>query len=580
MKGKLCCLALCCVMVLSVIGCGSSDRQSKTSGDSVMEAEPAVNGDDIPGYEYGDHFWSDEPVTYTMFWSDHEAYPMTDSWELFDRIAEMTNVTLDISGYSIARTDYDEKKALMINSGETAYIIPKTYDESAFVDGGAVVAVSDWIAYMPNFTGFIEKYDLQEDLDTILKDDGKFYRLPGLKEVAEQNYTFTARKDIFDAAGYDLSELEKNWTWDDLYEVLSGVKEYMVNEGMCTENDYIWSDRWAGDDGSGGNILKLMGASYGVPSGWAVKDGMAYDADTDSFYFAEISDNYKQYVTILNKFIDGKILDPESFTQTDEQACQKFYRGEAVFIGINQSVYTDYIANLNTTIGEGNYELYIVVYPKGTNDYRAENSRLENGVMIASRALKELSEEEFIKMIRFIDWLFYSDEAFDFIKWGVKGSDYTKGETYEIVTDEASGMEIKQLLPHWYCGGLGIAQTEEDQEDMRLKLGYAGGVFWYGGTAAQLSDAYPPVLQDYFARSADYRNNKPLDPTIRPTEDENEQINLWKTPLIDHVKSWTLQFATGNKDIDSDWDSYVDGCINLKYRELTNLYNEIYNRNK
>lgn len=582
MKKKIC-IMLSLIMTMSLAACGNQPAASGSTGTGSAGSGAAgtENAGDagVPDegeldYTFGETFHSDEPVSYTMFWSDHEAYPYQESWELFDKIEEITNVKLDFGNYMIARTDYDQKKALMINAGESAYIIPKTYDESAFVDGGAIVAVSDWTQYMPNFTAFVEKYDLEADLDTMRKADGKLYRLPGLKESAEQDYTYVVRKDVFDAAGVDVAALEKDWTWNDLYDALVTVKEYMVAEGMCSASDYIWSERWPGDDGSGGNLLKLMGSSYGVRSGWNVGDGMKYNHETDEWFFSPTTDNYKEFLTMLNKFIEGGILDPESFTQTDEQACQKFYRGETVIFGSNKAVYADYIANLNSTLGEGNYELYITVYPMGSTPYTGENSRLENGVMIATKALDELGEEGFIKMLRFVDWLFYSDEAYDLTKWGVEG------ETYEVVTDPETGMEVKQLLPQWYCGGLAISQTSDDQKDMRIELGYAGGVFYYGGTVAQISDAYPAVLQDYFRRSNEYRELEPLTPSIAGTEDENEQMNLWKTPLISEVNTWTLRFATGQRDLETEWDAFVSSCENKNSQKLVDMYNEIYSRNK
>lgn len=557
----------------SLTACGGNSS-TQTSSDSPT-TDVASSEEDLD-YTFGTDvtFHSDEPVTYTMFWSDHEAYPITDTWEIFDKIQELTNVTLDYEDYTSARTDYNEKTRLMINSGQSAYIVPKTYEETPFVDGGAVIAVSEWTQYMPNYTAFVEKYDLDAELDTLRKADGKYYRLPGLKERAEQDYTFVIRDDIFKAAGYNVAELEKDWTWEDLYEILVGVKAYMVKEGMCSEEDYIWSERWPGDDGSGGNLVKLMGASYGVPAGWAIADGMEYDAEKDEWFFAPTSDEYKAFIEMLSKYISGGILDPESFTQTDEQACQKFYRGETVMLGVNKSVYTDYLANLKSTLGEDQFELYITVYPKGSSNYGAENSRLENGVMIATKALEELGEKDFIKMLRFVDWLFYSDEAYDLTKWGVEG------ETYEYVKDEETGLTIKQLLPQWYCGGLSIPQTADDQKDMRIELGYAGGVFYYGGSAAQVADAYPAVLQDYHKRFGEYRESKPLRPGVAGDEDQTEQINLWKTPLIDNVNSWTLQFATGVKDVNADWDAYVESCKNLCSEDLASLYNEIYSSGK
>lgn len=84
----------------------------------------------------------------------------------FSKIKELTNVTLDITSYDSG--DYTDKITLDINSGNSKYIIPKVYDESRFVDGGAVVPVSDYTQYMPNFTDFYNKYNMESDVNTIV----------------------------------------------------------------------------------------------------------------------------------------------------------------------------------------------------------------------------------------------------------------------------------------------------------------------------------------------------------------------------------------------------------------------------
>lgn len=592
MKKKIISLILSAVMVMSLAACGddtttttpgsdsgsSTTTESSTTGGDTTTTEPAVEELD---YQFGENvtFHSDVPVTYSMFFSDASWYPMTEQWTsagIYAKIAELTNVTLDVT--AIDSSDYNNKTALMINSGESAYIIPKVYDESAFVDGGAVVAVSDWVQYMPNYQKFYEEYNMEADINTIVRADGKYYRLPGMKETSLQDYTIFVRTDIFEAAGYDVLELQKTWTWEDLYDILVGVKAYMVQEGMCSESDYIWSDLWCGNEsgqGNGGNLLKLIGASYGVPSGWAVGNGMAYDAETDQFYFASTSDDYKEFVTLVNKFIAGGILDPETFTQDDQTAHNKFFRGETAIISVNRSQYTTYFSSLDENLGAGNYAADIVMYPMGTNNYTSENSRLECGVMIATRALEELGEEEFIKMLRFVDWLWFSEDGQIFAKWGVEG------ETWEWKTAE-DGSQIRGLVDDYYCGGLSIAATDDTvQKDMRLEFGYAGGNFMMNtGNLTVQTDHFSPVFQNLYANYAEYREIKPLDPVYTTTEDENEQLNLWKTPLIDNVNAWTLQFVTGQKDINVDWDAYVASCEGLNSQAMVDMINEIYARTK
>ena len=528
------------------------------------------------GYTYGEHFYSDDPVTYSMSFSDASWYPMTDKWKtegVFEQIRLRTNVTLDLT--SIDSGDYNDKIALAINAGDAPYIIPKTYDESRYVDGGAIVPVSKWTQFMPNFTKFVEDYNMQPDLDTITRNDGNFYRLPGMHESPNKDYFFMVRKDLFDGAGIDIASLEKDMTYDDLYDALVKVKAYMVEEGMCKESDYIWSDLWCGQEsgqGNGGNLLKIMGFSYNVASGWAVADCIQYDHAKGEWFLSSTTDDYKEFVKTANKFVKGGILDPETFTQDDSVATNKFYRGETAIISVNRGQVAAFESGLQTGMGsEGKtYETYLMVTPKGLNNYMAENSRLENGVMISKKAYDELGEEDFIKMLRFVDWLFYSDEAYDLIKWGIEG------ETYNVVDGQ------KVLADGWYCSGLGYADPtpddDSDNKDMRLEYGYAGGNYFYGHRVAQRDDHLTPALQDFSKRISEYRDIRPLNPALASTPDENEQINLWKTPLVDTINTWTLNFVTGKKDIDAEWDNYLKACDDANAKNLVDLYNEINKR--
>ena len=586
-KKKILSMLLATVMVAgSLAGCGSSgDTQStstdtstgskteNTTGTEAASTEAAV--EENLDYQYGldTTFHSDDPVTYSFFFSDASWYPMVDTWKtegVFKKIEEVTNVTLDIT--SIDSGDYNQKVALMINAGEAAYIIPKTYDESPYVDGGAIVPISDYTQYMPYFTDFVEKYNMQDDLKTITKSDGKFYRLPGMLEAPVQDYTFMIRKDLFDAAGVDVPAIEKDWTWDDLYDALVKVKEYMVSQGMIKESDYVWSDLWCGSevtDGSGGNLLKLMASAYDVQAGWAIGNGMLYDSDKDEWYFGPTSDNFKAYLSEVTKYVQGGILDPETFTQDNQTACNKFYRGETAILSVNRSQYTSWLANLDENLGAGNYETYLCLLPRGEKtNYLPENSRLENGVMISKRALDELGEEGFIKMIRFVDWLFYSHEAYNLTKWGVEG------ETYQVNADGT-----KSLMDGYQCGGLGIAGDESDI-DIRLQWGYAGGNFYYGGTIEEMTDNFNPDIMDFVNRITEARDVKPLDPSYVADEEENEQLNLWKTLFIDNFNTWTLQLATGVKNVDADWDAYVASCEGLNSITMADYINEIYQRTK
>ena len=558
------------------VACSTSEEketEGTTTIPKAIETEATTTAEDL-GYEFGldTTFHSDDPVEYSMYFSDASWYPMVDTWlseGVFKKIEETTNVKLNVIAYD--SNDYMNNVTLDINAGDSAYIIPKIYDDSTFVDGGAIVPISQYVQYMPNYVDFYNTYDMQADLQTITRSDGNYYKLPGMWEAPMPDYSIVVRKDIFDKAGVDVPAIEKDWTWDDLYDDLVKVKEYMVSEGMCKDSDYIWSDLWCGNEsgqGNGGNLLKVIGNSYDVNAGWAIGDGMRYDQEKDQFYFSPTCDNYKDFLKVVNKYISGGILDPETFTQDDSTATSKFFNGQTAIMSINKGQYASYIQNCTENLGEGNFELYYAVAPRGPFNYSAAgSSRLECGVMISKNALDDLGEDGFIKMLRFVDWLWYSPEAYTLIKWGVEG------ETFQYNEDGS-----KSLLPGFCCGGLGYNAVNDDDVDIRLQWGYAGGNFWYGHTLAEGADAFIPPVADFVAHVGEYRDTAPLAPGLAPTEDQNEQINLIKVPLIDNVNTWTLNFITGKADIDADWDKYVAECEGLDVAGLVNLYAEVYGK--
>ncbi|MCD8104911.1 MAG: extracellular solute-binding protein [Lachnospiraceae bacterium] len=528
------------------------------------------------GYTYGTTFYSDEPVTYTMFFNDNDAYPINDSWfeegGIFYEITQATNVTLDVT--IVNNASYTDKVTLAIAGGTAPYIIPKIYSETSYVTGGGIVAVSDYIDYMPNYSGMIEEYDLQNEVDTLLQDDGSYYRLPGLKETALQDYSLLIRSDIFEAAGYDVTELEDDWTWDEFTDILIDVKAYMVEQGMISESDYIWSDRWCGATsgyGQGGCLLNLIAASYGIYSGWGITSnsaGLYFDEENDEFALSATSDQYKEYMTVVQRLVSEGILDPETWSQEDDTADGKFYRGETALISTNRSFYTTQVDGLTSQLGEGNFSVYEIVIPTGNNNYQAEKTRLECGVCISSLALSELGEDEFIKMMRFVDWLWYSEAGLTLTKWGVEGETYTVEDGVYSLTDG------------YYCGGLSIAQTSDDQVDLRMEKGFACGNFMYSGSLELLTSNFSEELKDYYNRMAEYRELKDIDPAIAMTEDDSEMANLWATPLQDTINTWTLKFAMDQADIEADWDTYVAEVEAQNASSLVNLYNDYYQASK
>ncbi|TXK76130.1 sugar ABC transporter substrate-binding protein [Paenibacillus sp. N3.4] len=536
--------ALAVMIAVGMTACTDSKESSSATPNSTGGAEKALT------YSFGEGktFHSNEPVSYSMMYSDHENYPNKKDWRLWSAIQEKTNVTFDLN--VTARTEYENKKSLLVNSGDAPFIIPKTYDESSFVAGGQIVPISDWVQYMPNYMKAVKDWGMDKDLRAKLKSDGKYYVLPGMWEVAGGGYSYVIRKDIFEKAGVDLKALEGKWTYEDFYEALKKVKAF-------TGAKYVWSDEFTGK-----STLSIAAVEYGVTGGWGLANGTRFNEQTKQFEFANSTNDFKDYVTYFNKLVKEGLLDPESFTQDDKTAQAKFFKGDTYVMNTNYQLLSDF----KTKMQVPNADLYMVVQPGGPKGLlQIETSRLENGIMISQNALKKLGKDKFIEMLRFIDWLWYSDEGQTLSLWGVEGETYTKDASGNIT-----------LKPDVTYNGINPQATKK----LNVDFGFGGGVFAYGGSAKLKMSKMTEGEKDFNNRILSLRKARTLAPPIMGNAEESEQMNLISKPLMDYVDTMTLKFITGQANIATDWNSYVAQVETLGASRYLKMSNDIFNKTK
>jgi putative aldouronate transport system substrate-binding protein len=526
---------------------GSSGKDSPAPSDVAGTNESATAEE--ADYTFGEEqtFHSNEAVSYSMMYSDHENYPYKKDWRLWSAIQEKTNVTFDLA--ITARTEYENQKSLLVNSGDAPYIIPKTYDESAFVATGQIVPVSDWVQYMPNYMKAVKDWGMEEDLKAKMKEDGKYYVLPGMWEIAGGGYSYIIRKDVFEAAGVDVEGQEGNWTYEDFYAAMKKVKEH-------TGAEYVISDQFKGE-----SALNITAVQYGVTGGWGLSNGLAFDHDKQQFAFANASDDFKNYLGYFNKLINEGIMDPESFTQEDDAAQAKFFKGDTYVISGIYQVLADFKSKMQVP----NSELYMITQPGGPKGkLQVETSRLENGIMISKNALDDLGEEGFIKMLRFIDWFWYSNEGQMLSLWGVEGETYTLDADGNVV-----------LKPDIYYNGM----NEGAAKQLNVDFGFAGGMFAYGGNEKLRMSKMTDGEKDFVNRVQSTREQRKLAPPIMATPEESEQMKLISTPLMDYVKTMTLKFITGQESFDK-WDNYTAQVEANGSTRFTDMAKDIFQKTK
>lgn len=341
-------------------------------------------------------------------------------------------------------------------------------------------------------------------------------------------------------------------TWDELYTVLKAMK-------TAYPNVYPFSDRWSKPT-PGGPLFNTLGAAYGVPGGWDYQHAR-WDADAKKFFYSGASEKYKGWVEYLSKLVKEGLLDPESFTQDDDQARQKLANGRSFVISTNaQTLVNELRPDLAKTIPNATLtKIPLLIGPAGEIN---PSSRLENGIMISTKAK---DSKNFVAMMQFVDWLWYSDAGQEFARWGVEGTTFTR---------DASGKPT--LAQDVNMVGLRPNAPKHLQKD----FGFGNGVFTYGGKPELVQAFFSPEEQEY-QKVVGARKQAPwvVGPPRPFSDEEREQATLWETTLKDYVFQQTLRFILGQRPL-SEWDAYVTELKGKNMDAYMDLVNKAYDRYK
>ncbi|WP_145020335.1 extracellular solute-binding protein [Paenibacillus sp. Y412MC10] len=520
------------VMSLSVAACsnnlGSSGGEAKDQSKGAME-----------NYGVNVSFKATEPFNLPILFSDQPAYPYKKDWMLFQEITKRTGVTLQPT--IVPMSDYSQKRSLLISSGDAPLVIPKTYpgEEASFVSSGAILPVSDYIDMMPNFKDKVEKWGMEKELDGLRQEDGKYYVLPGLHEEVWPDYTLLVRTDIFEKNNIPIPA-----TWDELYTALKKLKEIYPDS-------IPFSDRFQFN-----STLNIAATGFGTKAGWGFGNGLTYKADKDEFVYTSTTPEYKNMLTYFNKLVSEGLLDKESFTQTDDQATQKFVSGKSFVINGNSQTVVLHRTDMNKSLGEGKFSIAKITVPGGPAGQLMSGSRLENGVMILAKAKEN---PNFKAILQFIDWLYYSDEGEEFAKWGVEGGTYTKENG------------VRKLVDDINYNGLNPKGTK----DLRIDYGFSGGVFAYGGTTELLQSMFSDEEKKFQEDMKKTKTVVPAEPPIPYSVEDREQATLLSTPLKDYSDQNTLKFILGERPL-SQFDAFVNELKGQGLDNYVKLANKTY----
>ncbi len=540
--------ALAVAAALALAACGSDEE---TPDDNLGRVGAMDN------YDVGVSFraTTEEPLTFSILINDHPAYPFNEDWPFWEWLEEKTNVKFDFEPAPLS--DFNTVRTAELTGGDPPQIITRVYgnQENEFVASGVLLPVSDYVNLMPNYSQRVQQWNMQPELNTHTQDDGKYYVLPGMHEEKRYEYGFAVRSDLLEKYGIDPPR-----TLDEFHDMLVELKAECAGVANC----YPMSDLFnqAPPDRPGGNLIRSVAAGFGVMSGWDY-DTVSYNHDTQEFEVTATTDGYRDALEYLNNLVTEGLLDPESLTQTDDQARQKLAQGRSFVVSSNpQTIVNNYRQDIAAIPGAEMSLIPILTGPFGER-LLPGGGRLENGLIFPASIAES---ENFVALLQFIDWLYYSEEGQEFAKWGVEGETYTKASD-----------GTRTLNPDIRMLGF---NTDADKQ-LQIDYGVYNGAFVYGGTIDLMHSFYSDEEAEYISAALEGREVLPVAPPAPFTEDEAEDATFIRTPLTDHVMTQTLQFILGQRSL-SEWDAFVEEVNGLgaqDYLELVNTAKERFESN-
>ena len=181
-------------------------------------------------------------------------------------------------------------------------------------------------------------------------------------------------------------------------------------------------------------------------------------------------------------------------------------------------------------------------------------SRTGSGIMFPA---KTAERDDFERIVRTIDEMFYSEENAKLWCLGVEGETYTMDGDKIVYSDEI------------------VNSADGIYKSMQLKYGCGSDVtqmVWINAREMSKYDENYAKINSEVAAMPDAI--QPVPPTPQFDDLTAEDAASLRTPLGDTFEVWADAFITGKKSTDTDWDAYVAEMKNLSIDEYLQMYND------
>lgn len=410
---------------------------------------------------------------------------------------------------------------------------------------GLILPLNDLIEqHAPHIRAFLK--DNPDILKLMKAPDGNIYALSNVMSGTE--YTdpsgLLLRKDWLDAVG-----LKEPTTIDEWYTVLKAFKEGDPN-GNGQADEIPFSPRY-----SWGGIAEVFGHAMGLHLAGYCRG--FYIGENGSVQYGWLDPRAEELVVRMNKWYEEGLIDAEFMTKSADKILAD--------IALERIGSTNHLLNatakFNAATNNENAN-WVLALPPGEDD---ETRFYEKAGMISSYYSITKDAADPVLAIRWLDYIYASEEGSRLLAFGVEGLSYTmvdgKPQFTDFVSNNSDGL---------------------DPVDALRSIGAFPSLPWIRGDRPPYSDQpmallnLNPIMVEQAKRVKPFLIDVPPLRFILASEEEDSEESKLRVEIETFVEESVLKFIYGTEPI--DWPAFTNQLKKLGIDRLLAIKQQQYDR--
>lgn len=564
-------MLLALLLILSVLpGCSGAGGDSSSSAQSAAD----YSQQESSGAEEESLFNApgelpivNRPLSLSIFSPANGEYSWKDNTQTIE-LEEKTGIHLDWQIAASSDNVYDKFSTMFASSTMTDIMlvgVGSRYDKATEAMFGSQELVLPLEKYIDTIsTGYKSAMEQLEGMrEYITTPDGHIYSLPNVDGSLHVQYMM---KLWINTQWLDNLGLETPRTTEEFYSVMKAFKEQDANSNG-DPNDEIPLSTVVSTAGGGAQIDGFLMAPFQL-----TPNGDKLYVDNGKVTFAPVQDGYREGLAWLHQMYADGLINPESFTQDLTNQVNVNEAGTEPVIGAFLGLRPGFACDLATEPNSKKWEQYQSLAPltgPSGKSIAAWNPYVmyQTGMTFIS---SNCSNPE--AAFRFIDYL-ATEEGSMRSAVGVEGVHWRKAEAGELDMDGKQAaytlLNADSTNQLWtqLCGLVRTPEfvtsvtTNQDPyaADVKPLVGRQIVLYRASKEHEKVRQSLESVLPDLYMSEADA-----------------EEMSLIKTTLMNTQNLAMVEFITGSKNVETDWQSYQQDLENLSLSRYLELLQNAY----